>query len=170
MYIKMTWILLFLRIVLGVSLIYYGWPKIRDPQSNARDFAEMGFRPQMLWGTLIAVVEFFGGIAILLGLYAELAAALFAFQMMVGAFWKVKIGKGFTDYSYDLYLFSLCLVIMSRGPGALGLAAFPGYVFLRWDVAAATLAAALGFSTLSKPQHRGGDANRAQAQSSPAGL
>jgi hypothetical protein len=33
----------------------------------------------MFWGTLIALVELLGGIAILLGLEAELGAALFAF-------------------------------------------------------------------------------------------
>jgi uncharacterized membrane protein YphA (DoxX/SURF4 family) len=47
----------------------------------------MGFKPGMLWGTLIALVEFVGGIAIFLGIYAEFAAALFAYQMMVGTFW-----------------------------------------------------------------------------------
>jgi hypothetical protein len=53
-------------------MIYYGWPKIRDLGSNANDFVRMGFKPGMFWGTLIASVEFFGGLAILLGFYAEL--------------------------------------------------------------------------------------------------
>jgi uncharacterized membrane protein YphA (DoxX/SURF4 family) len=170
MHIEMPWILLFLRVVLGVSLIYYGWPKIRDPKSNARDFVEMGFRPGMLWGILGVLVEFFGGIAIFFGLYAELAAALFGFQMMIGTFWKIlKLGKGFTEYSYDLYLLSLCLIIMSQGSGPFGLAAFPGYVFLRWDVAGAALVAALLFAVTSKPDSKlRADADRGQTQKSPA--
>jgi putative oxidoreductase len=170
MYIGMSWILLLLRILLGVSLIYYGWPKIRDLKSNARDFVEMGFRPGMLWGTLGVVDEFFGGIAIFFGLYAELAAALFGFQMMIGTFWKIlKLGKGFTEYSYDLYLLGLCLVIMSQGSGAFGLAAFPGHIFLRWDVAGAALAAALLLAVTSKPASKlRPDANQGQPQKSPA--
>ena len=108
-YISLDWILLFSRVVLAMVMIYYGWPKIRDLRSNANDFVQMGFKPGMFWGTLIAGVEFFGGIAILLGYYAELAAALFAFQMMVGMFWKLKIRKAFSDYSYDIQLFALSL-------------------------------------------------------------
>jgi putative oxidoreductase len=151
MHIQLQWIHLLVRIVLAIVMIYYGWPKIRDLTSNANDFAAMGFKPAIFWGTLIAAVEFFGGVAILTGLYAELAAALFAFQMIVGTFWKLKIGKPFTDYSYDIQLFALCLVVMSQGAGAYALAAFPGFIFLRWDVAAVSLVAALLFAILSKP-------------------
>jgi putative oxidoreductase len=152
MAISFNWILLLLRITLALVMIYYGWPKIRDLDSNAKDFVEMGFSPGMFWGTLIAAVEFVGGIALLLGLYAELAAALFGFQMVVGALWKLKIRKPFTDYSYDLQLFAMSLVVMSQGAGAYALAPFPGRFFLRWDVAAAALIAALLLAYFCKPQ------------------
>ena len=150
-YIQFDWILLFSRAVLAVVMIYYGWPKIRDLSSNANDFVQMGFKPGMFWGTLIAGVEFFGGIAILLGFYAELAAALFGFQMMVGTFWKLKIRKPFSDYSYDIQLFALCLIIMFHGAGTYALKAFPGNLFLRWDVALFSLAAAVLWAVCSKP-------------------
>jgi putative oxidoreductase len=149
--IQSEWILLIARVILAAVMIFYGWPKIRDLASNANDFEEMGFKPGILWGTLIAIVEFAGGIAILLGFYAELAAASFGFQMMVGAFWKLKVKKPFSDYSYDMQLFALCLVVMSQGAGAYALKAFPGTMFLRWDIAALSLAAALLFAVLSKP-------------------
>lgn len=152
MYIETQWILLLLRAAVAAVMVYFGWPKIRDLKSNANDFVQMGFKPGMFWGTLIAVVEFFGGIVIVLGLYAELAAALFAFQMMVGTFWKLKIRKPFPDYSYDIQLFALCLVTISQGAGAYALKAFPGTVFLRWDIAVASLVAALLLAILSKPQ------------------
>src|SRR6267378_5138742 len=124
MYIQLQWILLLVRLVLAIVMIYYGWPKIRDLASNANDFVQMGFKPGILWGTLIAVVEFFGGVAIFVGLYAELAAALFAFQMIVGTFWKLKIGKPFTDYSYDLQLLALCTVMMAFGSGQYTIVSF----------------------------------------------
>lgn len=152
--IEAQWILLLSRAVLAVVMIHYGWPKVRDLKSNANDFVQMGFKPGMFWGTVIALVELVGGIAILLGLYAELAAALVAFEMMVGAFWKLKIKKPFADYSYDIQLLALCLVVMSQGAGACALRAFPGAVFLRWDVAVAALVAALLFAALSKPQFK----------------
>jgi uncharacterized membrane protein YphA (DoxX/SURF4 family) len=136
-------------------MIFYGWPKIRDLASNANDFEKMGFKPGIFWGTLIAIVEFAGGIVILLGFYAELAAALFGFQMMVGTFWKLKVKKPFSDYSYDMQLFALCLVVMSQGAGAYALKAFPGVIFLRWDVAVASLALAGIFAFFCKPAVKG---------------
>jgi putative oxidoreductase len=147
-----SWIFLLVRVVLAAVMIFYGWPKIRDLDSNAADFVRMGFKPGIFWGTLIAVVEFIGGIAILVGLYAELAAALFAFQMLVGTFWKLKIRKPFPDYSYDLQLFALCLVLLSQGAGAYAIRAFPGLVFLRWDVAAVSLIGAFILAFFSKPR------------------
>jgi uncharacterized membrane protein YphA (DoxX/SURF4 family) len=146
------WILLLVRAILAVVMIHYGWPKVRNLRSNADDFVQMGFKPGMFWGTLIAVVEFFGGLAILLGTYAELAAALFAFQMLVGTFWKLKIRKEFADYSYDIQLFALCLVVMWQGAGAYAVAPVPGAIFLRWDVAVGAVVGAWLFAVFSRPQ------------------
>jgi hypothetical protein len=94
------------------------------------------------------------GIATLLGLYAQLAAALFAFEMMAGMFWKLKIRKPFADYSYDIQLLALCLVVMSQGAGAYELRAFPSALFLRWDMAVAALMAASLLAAFSKPQFK----------------
>jgi putative oxidoreductase len=146
--ISTDWLLLYIRVTMGVILLYYGWPKITHLASNAADFVGMGFRPGWFWGTLIAVVEVFGGVAMLVGVYAELAASLFGFQMIVGTFWKVKIKKPFTDYSYDLQLLALCVVMMALGAGRFSLATFDATIFLRWGVviAAILVGAALAYS------------------------
>jgi putative oxidoreductase len=154
--------LLLLRCILASAMIYYGWPKVRDLKSNANDFENMGFKPGVVWGTWIAILEFFGGIAVLLGFYAELAAALFGFEMLVGAFWKLKRRKPFTDYSYDLQLFGLCIVLMSWGAGFYSLNTFSGLIFLRWNVALAAVAGAFILAALSKPR-RTGSSERAAA-------
>jgi putative oxidoreductase len=151
MSIDTRWILALVRAVLGIVMTHYGWPKVRNLKSNANDFVQMGFKPGMFWGTLIAAVEFFGGLAILLGLDAELAATLFGFQMMVGFAWKLKTRKPFSDYSYDIQLFALCLVVMSQGPGALAIQTFRGSIFLRWDVAVASVVAAALLAVFSRP-------------------
>lgn len=112
------WVLLFVRVVLGVVMIYYGLPKIKDLKSNAKDFEKMGFKPGFFWGTITALVEFVGGIAVLVGFLAEIAAFLFGLQMIVGVFWKVlKTDKPFTDWSYDLQLLAMCLTILTFGAG-----------------------------------------------------
>ena len=149
--ISTDWLLVYIRATMGIVLLYYGWPKITHLTSNAADFVGMGFRPGWVWGTLIAVVEFFGGIAMLAGLYAELAASLFGFQMIVGTFWKLKIKKPFTDYSYDLQLLALCVVIMALGAGRFSLATFDATIFLRWGVVIAAIIVGAAFASSSKP-------------------
>ena len=109
---------LVIRLIIGVTMIYYGWPKVRDPKKNAADFASIGFKPGWFWGTVVLVVEFVGGIAILLGFYAWIAAALMAGHMATGTAWKItKTDKRFTDWSYDLLLLALSLVLLAFGPG-----------------------------------------------------
>jgi uncharacterized membrane protein YphA (DoxX/SURF4 family) len=136
--IPIDWVLLVVRIILGTCLIYYGWPKIKDPRANARDFIGMGFKPGWLWGSIAILTEFFGGLAILSGIWVELGAALFGFQMMIGTLWKRKNNVPYTDYSYDLLLFALCITLMRLGAGTLGVLAFP-LDFLRWDIAILTI-------------------------------
>jgi putative oxidoreductase len=128
-------VLLLVRVVLGASLVYYAFPKIRDLEANAEEFVGMGLKPGRVWGTLIAFVEFGGGLALLLGLYAELAAALFGFQMLVGSVWKHKSDKALDEYFYDIQLFALCAIVLHFGAGAYSLRPFRAVTFLRWDVA-----------------------------------
>lgn len=136
---------------MGILLVYYGWPKIKNLKSNAKDFVGMGFRPGMLWGTLIAVVEFFGGIAMLTGVYAELVASIFGFEMIVGTFWKLKLKKPVTEYSYDLQLLALCVVLMTFGAGLSSIASFDATVFLRWDIVLGAILVGAAFASMSKP-------------------
>lgn len=145
------WLLFFIRVLMGIILVYYGWPKCKNLASCAKDFEGMGFRPGILWGTLIAVVESLGGIAMLTGLYAELVASIFGFEMIVGTFWKLKIKKPFTDYSYDLQLLALCVVLMAFGAGQYSIASFDATVFLRWGVVLGAILVGAAFAYASKP-------------------
>jgi uncharacterized membrane protein YphA (DoxX/SURF4 family) len=91
-------------------MLYYGWPKVRDPRKNAKDFDATGFG---------LAAEFFGGILMLLGVYVWVAAAAFGFEMLLVTVVKsTKWRKPFTDYSYDLLLRALRLLLLALGPGA----------------------------------------------------
>jgi uncharacterized membrane protein YphA (DoxX/SURF4 family) len=111
-------LLLFVRLVVGIVMIYFGWKKIKNLRSNAKDFVGMGFRPGWLWGTIVMFLEFFGGIAMLAGVFIGITALMFGFEMMLGAGMKaIKWKKPFTDYSYDLLLLALMAVLLVFGPG-----------------------------------------------------
>lgn len=111
--------LLIARLVAGIVLLYYGWPKMKGLGANADWFTSIGFGPGIFWGTIVAFVEFFGGISMLTGFLVPIAALLFGFQMIVGTIWKITgPKKPFTDYSYDLILLALMLLLFAFGPGA----------------------------------------------------
>lgn len=148
-----SWVLFFARVVLASVMLYYGFPKVRNLRANADDFRKMGFSPGWLWGTIVAAVEFCGGIILFFGLYAEVAAALFGFQMAVGALWKIaKMKKAFPDYSYDLELLALSLVILAFGGGAFTVRPFRAFYFLRWYSILGALVLVAAFVFFSRPE------------------
>lgn len=100
-------------------MIYYGWPKIRDPKSNIKDFEKKGYKPGWFFNGLSAAIEFAGGIGIITGVLYWLPALGFGGEMFLGIIWKTTKGnKPFTDWSYDLILLGLCLTLLTFGPGA----------------------------------------------------
>lgn len=113
-------VLLLVRIIFGTTFLYYGWPKLKDLKSNAEDFVQMGFKPGWFWGTIIALLETVGSVAVILGIFTWLMAIGFAIHMTLGTIWKItQANKPFTDWSYDLVLLSIALVLLTIGPGAI---------------------------------------------------
>ena len=110
--------LLATRIVVGGVFLYFGLPKLRDLKSNANDFVSMGFKPGWFWGTGAALLETVGSVLLILGYWVPLLGVVFAGYMAVGTAWKIlKTDKGFPDWSYDLLLLALGLVLAAYGAG-----------------------------------------------------
>jgi putative oxidoreductase len=110
-------VLFLARMLLGAIMMYHGWPKMKDLSSTANEFDQMGFKPGAFWGSLIAGVEFIGGISILLGIAPWVAESLFGMQMLTGMAWKIgPAKKSFSDYSYDMLLLVLVLFLLIHGP------------------------------------------------------
>ena len=110
--------ILLVRIVLAIVFLYYGLPKIKNLKSNAADFESMGFKPGWLFGTGIAVLEFAGGLLIGLGFMSWIFAGLIFVHMAVGTVWKIGwTDKKFPDWSYDIILAGLALVVLAFGSG-----------------------------------------------------
>ena len=75
--------LLALRFGVGVVFIFTGWAKISDMHSTIMFFASLGFAS--FWAYLVTIVEFLGGITVLLGLgiYTRVSAKLLSIVMLV---------------------------------------------------------------------------------------
>ena len=127
------WGPLILRVVLGFLFVLHGYPKLFKMYAGFAGWLEsIGFKPGKLWALVVGVVEFFGGIALILGVFTELAAALIAINMLV-AMTKVKWGKvkliesERMGWELDLIYFAAALSLLLTGPGAY---AIGSYLFL----------------------------------------
>jgi putative oxidoreductase len=86
---KCSWVnanaaLLVLRICVAFVFIMAGWEKVSHLQTTVGMFGQMGFNA--FWAYVVSFVELLGGIAILLGVWTRLAAALLAITMIVAAY------------------------------------------------------------------------------------
>ncbi len=62
---------LVLRVLTGALLVVEGWPKIQAPFAMAGFTEGLGLWPGMLWSPALAVLQFGGGILLVLGLFTR---------------------------------------------------------------------------------------------------
>jgi len=111
-----------LRIGLGIILLVHGAQKIfvLGPGQVAGYLAKLGLEPSGFLAWVVILVEFGGGICLLLGLLTRVVGLLFAIEMVV-AIWKVHASKGFYvgqgGYEFAMLLIAGCLALVLAGPG-----------------------------------------------------
>lgn len=114
--------LLALRLALGLIFIVHGWPKLRNLNITAGHFESMGFKPGNVWGTVVALVEFFGGLAVFFGFYASVGALGIACVMLIALLWKIQRGQGLVGgYELDLILLAAAIAVVLLGSGVYAL-------------------------------------------------
>ncbi len=118
--------LLLLRLALGAIFIVhggqkaFGWFGGGGPRQIIEGVGQMGFQPAEVWGWMVIVAEFGGGIGILLGFLTPLWA-LGIISTMAVAIWKVHGPNGFmlsdSGYEYNLALMAMAACLLFAGPG-----------------------------------------------------
>ena len=121
--------LLIMRVSLGILTTGHGIPKIiGGPQtwSHLGTFVQpMGiyFLP-MMWGLLGACIEFFGGIALTVGLGTRIASLCLMDMMIVAYVWHLNRGDAYNVSSYPLTLVFIFFGFMLIGGGYYSLDAY----------------------------------------------
>lgn len=118
---------LVLRVPVGVILAAHGAQKLfgwfggYGLEGTGQWLASIGMEPGYLMALLAGSAEFFGGVALVLGLLTRPAAAVSAFTMLVAIF-SVHISHGLflsnNGYEYALALFAATLALSIQGSGS----------------------------------------------------
>lgn len=114
--------MLALRIALAAIFFAHGWRKLKDLRQTAQGFNAMGFKPGAFWGTLVALLEFFGGgVGLLLGIFTQYIALLLAAQFVVIIIWKIARKQPFMmdahAWELDIVILGALLVLAANGGG-----------------------------------------------------
>ncbi|MDE3108895.1 MAG: DoxX family protein [Acidobacteriota bacterium] len=115
--------LLLLRVAMGVLFIHYGYPKLFvHPRSSVAWFAQHGFPGYFAY--LSGVLELFGGLLLIAGLFTRVAGLLLAIEMGV-ALWKVHgllaDPLAVQNYQFPLMMGVAALALAAVGAGVISL-------------------------------------------------
>ena len=114
--------LLVLRLVLGAIMIAHGYSKVFGGLSHTAQMVGNLGLPSWL-GYFSAATEFFGGIAVTIGLFTRCASIAILINMSV-AIAKVHWKNGFTgngNYQFPLALAAMALTLIFFGGGPIAL-------------------------------------------------
>jgi putative oxidoreductase len=117
-----SWGITILRVVVGIIYLAHGWQKLFGMGFHgvAGFFGGAGIPLPFVSAVIVTLVEFLGGIALIIGLFTRWAAALNGFDMIV-AILLVHLKNGFMKpggFEHPLTLLAACIALVWLGPGA----------------------------------------------------
>lgn len=105
-----------MRVLAGGLLIGHGWPKIQAPMGTAEMVAKIGFAPTWFFAPGLAIVEFFGGILLLLGLFTRPVAVAITFVLLVTVYFHwVMLGQGLKGAELSILWAAITAYFAAKG-------------------------------------------------------
>lgn len=115
---KLSISVLLIRIIIGIIFMVHGFNKLRDLDSWGKFMGTFGIPKTM--SNIVALVEFLGGLLILLGIFTKTSSVVMIIFMLFAIF-LVHKNKGFSNekggYEYQLLIIVCCLVLAICGGG-----------------------------------------------------
>jgi putative oxidoreductase len=114
--------LLLLRCGLATIFIYHGYPKLfGNTERFVESFQAIGLPAYLVY--VVGAIEFFGGVALALGLFTPVAGLLLLLDM-AAAMWKYNLNQGISavrEYELPLILGLASLAVAATGGGKFSL-------------------------------------------------
>jgi len=123
------WALVILRLGIGATFIMHGYPKLfpSGPAGFAGLLQNLGFPGPVFFAYVVSILEFVGGIAMVLGLFVRYIGVLMVTEMIVTSS-RVKMPRGVsfifpkgTGWELDFLLLIIALALVLLGAGAISL-------------------------------------------------
>ena len=115
--------LLVLRVGIGIAFVIHGFPKLfmGGAVGLSKGLAATGIPGGLVAAYLAGGAEFFGGIALILGILTRPATAVMAFNMLIALIFHLNKGDKFVAYSHALESGIFFLSLFIAGPGKFSL-------------------------------------------------
>jgi len=117
--------LLILRVALGASFLFHGYPKLSEPAHALKAFPGYGFPSYFAY--VSGILEVFGGGLLIAGLFTRGAALLLTIEMGLVLSRTIIPSAGiyaFGRYETPLLLGAMAFALVTTGPGAISIDAF----------------------------------------------
>ncbi len=115
-----------LRIIVGAAFAVHGYPKLARRKETGAAMKGAGVPPALTF--TVGLLEFFGGIALVLGFLTPVAAGLLALEMVgTTLMQRSKFHRPFVGgYELDLLFFASALTMLLIGAGPVSIDAMLG--------------------------------------------
>ncbi len=118
---KATWASVPLRLMTGIILVVAGYLKITGMAATIAGFAKWGFPIPEVTAWFIALLEVFGGISLILGLFVRYLGAAYTIEFIVAALWVKFPHTGYASTRIELRLIGSAAALFFIGPGPLSI-------------------------------------------------
>ena len=118
-----AWGMVPLRVVIGLVFLMHGSQKLLSLTSTAAFFDSIGIPIAQVAAALVTALEILGGVALILGWFTRVVAALLAIDMAV-AILTARMDGGFfapSGFEFELTLLGACRTLAVMGAGGFSL-------------------------------------------------